>query len=202
MGARSATQPLVKALDGWLRYLRTGEPFGEASNEGELAIATTRDVLVELSLRSTIGGASHALADSGFGYSQVLPILVRGLLAPTGSTLIVEQPELHLNPSLQVRLAEFFVGLARAGKQVLLETHSEHVVNSMRVLAAESEAEVDQCAVFFLDAPNGKPEVHRLEVASDGIVENWPRNFFGEAANLRGRLLRAQGRARPSPNRI
>jgi hypothetical protein len=184
---------LHDALDAWLSYLRTGRIPSRRSARHEINSETTKGVLVELNIRSVGGRESHALADSGFGYSQVLPILVGGLLASPGTTLIVEQPELHLNPALQVRLAEFFVGMARCGKQVILETHSEHVLNGMRVLAAESEESI-ACAVYFLDTAMGRPRVHRLSVASDGTVADWPPEFFGEATDLRARLLRAQRR--------
>src|SRR5262249_49844507 len=102
-------QTLAEALDGWVAFLRTGEPAA-AKQSGEVVLQTEQ-VLVQINLKSVAGTESHALADSGFGYSQVLPILVRGLLAGQDSTFIVEQPELHLNPSLQVRLAEFFVSM-------------------------------------------------------------------------------------------
>jgi predicted ATPase len=186
------SEPLAVALDNWLFYLRTGSSESPNAPAREIGIATTKDVLVEFSLRSIGGADSHALADSGFGYSQVLPIMVRGLLAEEDSTTIVEQPELHLNPALQVRLAEFFVGLARAGKQIVVETHSEHIVNAIRVVAAEGGRDAAQCRVYFLDAINGTPEVHELHIGDDGTLDHWPRNFFGETANLRARLLRAQ----------
>jgi len=185
-------EPLTVALDRWVHYLRTG--LAESSSQGlhEIGIATTKEVLVEFSVRSSVGPKAHALADSGFGYSQVLPVLVRGLLAPTDATLVIEQPEVHLNPALQVRLAEFFVALSRTGRQVIVETHSEHVVNALRVLAAESGDPTSGCSVFFLDASDGQPTVQKLTIEGDGSIDIWPPAFFGEAAMLRGRLLRAQ----------
>lgn len=188
---RPTSSTLAEALDSWLAYLRTGRHLPKSQAKHELALETTKGVLVEVSLRSIAGDSSHALTDSGFGYSQVLPVLVKGLLAPEGSALIVEQPELHLNPGLQVRLAEFFVGMARCGKQVILETHSEHILNSMRVLAAESASPVS-CQIYFIDAAMERPRILPLSVADDGTVANWPPDFFGEASALRARLLQAQ----------
>jgi predicted ATPase len=125
---------------------------------------------------------------------------VGGLLADPGNTFIVEQPELHLNPSLQVRLAEFFISMVRAGKQVLVETHSEHIVNAIRVLTAEDESGFmsERSRIYFIDTSGAKPAVHELSVQKDGTVPEWPRYFFGEAVELTGRLLRAQKRFRPT----
>jgi predicted ATPase len=199
--AKEAGQvPLANALGSWLRYLRTGDSTWD-SEADELAVATTKNVLVEVKIPTAAGTGSYALADSGFGYSQVLPILVRGLLARRGSTLLVEQPELHLNPALQVRLAEFFVAMARAGKQCVIETHSEHIVNAIRVAVAEDELGdlAPMCRVFYLDTGQGPPQVHELSIQPDGTMAEWPPSFFGEAMSLTSRLLRAQRRFRSRP---
>jgi predicted ATPase len=191
-------QTLAEALDGWVAFLRTGDTSPQKQTSDEVVLNTTEQVLVQINVKSVSGAESHALADSGFGYSQVLPILVRGLLADQGSTFIVEQPELHLNPSLQVRLAEFFISMVRAGKQVLIETHSEHIVNAIRVLTAEDATGFmsERSRIYFIDTSGSKPALHELSVQKDGTVPEWPRYFFGEAVELTGRLLRAQKRFR------
>jgi len=191
-------QTLAEALGGWVAFLRTGEAHSRKQTTDEVVLNTTKQVLVQINVKSISGTESHALADSGFGYSQVLPILVRGLLADQDSTFIVEQPELHLNPALQVRLAEFFISMVRAGKQVLIETHSEHIVNAIRVLTAEDESGFmsERSRIYFIDTSGTTPALHELSVQKDGTVPDWPRYFFGEAVELTGRLLRAQKRFR------
>ena len=192
---------LSVALNDWLHYIRTGVPFAGESETQEIELPNIENVFLEFKLRSIRGSRSHALADSGFGYSQLLPILVRGLLASPGSTLIIEQPELHLNPSLQVRLAEFFLAMVRAKKQVIIETHSEHIVNALRVLIAEDESGelAKNCGIYFLDTESAIPQMHELSIGKDGTVPEWPKSFFGEAIELTGRLLRAQKRFRHPP---
>lgn len=190
---------LFTALDHWLYYIRTGETKQSQENQShEVRVTSMKGVLLELEVPSPNDSAPHSLADSGFGYSQVLPILVRGLMAAKKATLIVEQPELHLNPGVQIRLAEFFVSLILAGKQVLLETHSEHMVNAIRVLIAEQEsaALIGRCNIFYIRACGDGPQVQPLSIDANGSVSDWPYEFFGEAANLAGRLLRAQKKAR------
>ncbi|BAZ01127.1 hypothetical protein NIES37_51250 [Tolypothrix tenuis PCC 7101] len=191
-------EPLSKALNSWLYYLRVGEKPPKNIEDTEIEIHTTGDLVVELKIRSATSGKSYSLADSGFGYSQVLPIVVKGLLADRGSVLIIEQPELHLNPALQVRLADFFIAMIIAGKQILIETHSEHIVNAIRVLTAEDESGelAGKCSISFIDTQSEQPIVHELSIKSDGTIPDLPRHFFGEAISLSGRLLRAQKRFR------
>jgi predicted ATPase len=122
--------------------------------------------------------------------------LVKILLAPPGSTILIEQPEVHLNPALQVRLAEFLAAGIASRKQIVLETHSEHIVNSLRALIAESRGDLsEQIRIYYLEpGPAGLPAIHDLEVRPDGTVPDWPRSFFGESIHLSSRLLAAQRR--------
>jgi predicted ATPase len=193
-------EPLSRALNSWLYYLRTGEEPTQDIRNSEIEVRTTSDLVVELRIRSTANQKCYSLADSGFGYSQVLPIVVKGLLAEKGSMLLIEQPELHLNPALQVRLADFFIAMVRAKKYILLETHSEHIVNAIRVLTAEDESGdlATSCGIYFIDTDSKCPSIHELSIQADGTVPDLPHNFFGEAISLSGRLLRAQKRFRKS----
>lgn len=195
------TQTLLDALNMWLYFFRTGQ-FTDASNE-EIRVETAFNSMVRLYLKTPSGEGLYDLVDSGFGYSQLLPILVRVLNARRGSVILIEQPELHLNPALQVRLAEFFVAMIYTDKQILLETHSEHLVNAVRVLSAEDETgEIARNSrIYFIDADQRPPKVHDLSIRPDGMVADWPPHFFGEAMGLSGRLLRAQKRFRATATR-
>ncbi len=190
-------ESLSEALNGWLYYLRTGMMY-YSSKKGEYEASTHKSALVEIGLKGIRGISIHSLADSGFGYSQILPILVRGLMAPKGSTIIVEQPELHLNPALQVRIADFFISMLHAGKQVIVETHSEHIVNAIRVRTANDVTRnlSSNTKVYFIDIVRNRPSILGLDIKADGTIPRWPRDFFGEAANLATGLLRAQKRIR------
>lgn len=193
-------QELYQAIDSWLYYIKTGSQINNRKNKNELDISISKDVL-EIAIKGLNNVDSHALIDSGFGYSQILPILVRGLLAPPNSTIIIEQPELHLNPALQVRLADFFVTLIKLGKQVIIETHSEHLVNAVRVIIAENEEKInDKTKIYFFDSSNKELEIKELNILANGAMNEMPIHFFGEAANLTGRLLRAQKHLRDKAN--
>ena len=81
------------------------------------------------------------LTTVGVGVSQVLPILVMALLADQGTLLIFEQPEIHLHPRVQSLLGDFFLSMSQLGKQCLVETHSEHLVNRLRLRVAQAEGD-------------------------------------------------------------
>lgn len=193
------SETLELALGYWVHYIKTGESGGKHASD-EVSLRSTRDVLVELMLSGVEDDPRrHSLADSGFGYSQVIPILVKTLLAESNSLVLIEQPELHLNPGLQVRLADFFVAMTRAGKQFLIETHSEHLVNAVRVHVAEDKAgQLERaCRVYFFE-PADRLRSWEMNILADGALDAWPSGFMGEAARLSSRLLRAQA-ARLSP---
>lgn len=196
-------EPLSKALNSWLYYLRVGKSPPQDIRDAEIEVQVTSDLVVELKIKSATNQKCYSLADSGFGYSQVLPIVVKGLLAEQGSMLLIEQPELHLNPALQVRLADFFIAMVRAKKHIIVETHSEHIVNAIRVLTAEDESGdlATKCGIYFIDTDFDRPFIHELSIQPDGTVPDLPHHFFGEAISLSGRLLRAQKRFR-KPARV
>lgn len=102
-------------------------------------------------------------------------------MAEIDETIIIEQPELHLNPAIQVRIAEFFVAMSLSGKQIILETHSEHIVNSIRVISAEDEKGLirKDCKIYFLETESNKPSVHELSITPDGFIPHWPKEFLG-----------------------
>ena len=77
------------------------------------------------------------LSHMGLGVSQVLPVVVQGLLVPVGGTLIVDSPEVHMHPSVQADLIDFFIELAMSGRKVIFETHSDHIITRLRRRVAE-----------------------------------------------------------------
>ena len=98
------------------------------------------------------GQKLHSLSEVGVGVSQVLPILVMGLLSPMYTLLIIEQPELHLHPSVQARLGDFFVGLSKCKKQCLIETHSENLISQLRYHIVRSGGQdKSDCIIYFVD---------------------------------------------------
>jgi predicted ATPase len=132
--------------------------------------------------------------DVGFGTSQVLPLIVQGLESPEESWMISEQPEIHLNPRLQAKLADFFVALANAQKGVIVETHSEHFLLRLRTLVAEERISADQVALYYVEPGDSQSSVRSVSIQENGSInrEDWPAGFFEDSLREGLHLAKAQ----------
>lgn len=151
-----------------------------------------------LSWRTQLKHASEtAFVDMGFGLSQVLPLIVQGLAARPDSTIIAEQPEIHLNPKLQTVLAELFASFVARGINVITETHSEHLLLTVRRLIAQKELAAEDVALFFVDRPKRESIITQLMLGANGHIpaEVWPPEFFADA--LRESLALAEAQYEP-----
>jgi predicted ATPase len=147
----------------------------------------------ELKIATAEGQNLQDLTQVGVGVSQVLPILVLSLLADPGSTLIFEQPELHLHPRVQTRLADFFVSMTHLGKQCVVETHSEYLINRLRYQAAASQGRnvSDSVILYFVEKEGGRSQYRPVRINMYGVIEDWPRGFFDENEENAAAILRA-----------
>ncbi len=137
--------------------------------------------LFELKLRKSPNSAEVLLTDVGFGVSQVLPALVLCSYAPPGSTVILEQPEIHLHPSAQAALADAFVEAWKRRKvQVIVESHSEHLLRRLQRRIAEEEISDEDVGLFFCSPGDEASKLEELEVDPFGNIVNWPKDFFGD----------------------
>jgi hypothetical protein len=122
------------------------------------------------------------LVDVGFGVSQVLPVVALAYFMPEGSTVILEQPEIHLHPLAQTALADLFVEVSRRRHvQFLVETHSEHLFRRLQFLIADERISPEDCRLYFVKTGNDGASLQRLEVDEYGRIKNWPDRFFGDA---------------------
>lgn len=121
------------------------------------------------------------LVDVGFGVSQVLPVVTLAYFVPEGSTVILEQPEIHLHPLAQTALADLFVEVSRTRRvQFLVETHSENLFRRLQFLIADEQVSPEDCRLYFVKREESA-SLQRLEVDEYGRIKNWPENFFGDA---------------------
>jgi predicted ATPase len=125
----------------------------------------------------------------GFGVSYTLPIILAGLLMPKNGMLIVDSPEAHLHPAAQTAIASFLARIAASGRTVILETHSDHVIDGLRLAIADPEQPIEaaDCIFHYLDRDQENGVVHYdLAPREDGSLPKWPVGFFDQTAdNLR-----------------
>jgi predicted ATPase len=136
----------------------------------------------ELRVRRTPNSSEVLITDVGFGVSQILPVLVLCYYAPKGSTLIFEQPEIHLHPSVQAGLADVFIDVIKnRNMQIILESHSEHLLRRLQRRIAEEQLQENDTALYFCQLnEQGNSELIPLELDAYGNINNWPVGFFGD----------------------
>ena len=215
-----ASQEKLADLNAWLTRadrLNTGyrvdvKQFKELNTESKLMLglmdstdlldnyAAIREELDALPVKSRVALRQEAdflevsPQDVGIGISQVIPVIVSALDSG-GRLCVIEQPELHIHPAIQVALGDLFIETARpkdgaAGPTFLIETHSEHLL--LRLLRRiretargeapkERELTPEEIAVYFVETTPGGTEIRSLPLDNrGGFEERWPKGFFDE----------------------
>ena len=175
---------LGEAVSRWLSFLGVAESVVTA-DRGKIGH--------ELQVNTADVEKAHDLTNVGVGVSQVLPIVVMALLSGKGSLLIFEQPELHLHPKVQARLGDFFLAMSLLGKQCIVETHSEYLIERFRRRIAEDEDDRYKklLSVYFFETIDGQTCVRNVEINEYGAILNWPSEFFDQAANETDQIISA-----------
>lgn len=176
---------LHKKLDKWARA------FGLASH---ISCNDISDDMFEIQLISRKPQLRTNISDSGFGASQLFPLIIQAITARPKSLTIAEQPEIHLNPRCQSVLADLFVEMATSGRKAIVETHSEHLLLRLRRLVASGAIKPSQIALYFFEKQDGRTEVREVPISPNGHIEssNWPKGFFEDALRESLALASAQ----------
>ena len=163
---------LVERVSHWLRTMKVADGLS-LEQQGP---SVHHEVIVHQ------GKIKANLVDVGFGVSQVLPVVTLAYFVPEGSTVIMEQPEIHLHPSAQTALADLLVEVSRTRRvQFLVETHSENLFRRLQFLIADEQISPEACRLYFVKREDASAELQRLEVDEYGRIRNWPGQFFGDA---------------------
>ena len=177
---KSPRIPFQKVIAQWLQRM------GLVASFSVEPIAPDRDIY-EVRVRTSKWAEEVKLTDVGFGVSQVLPVIAQAFYAPPNSTILMEQPEIHLHPSVQASLADLMIAAVRAREhsqprnvQLLVESHSEHLLRRLQRKIAEEEITDADVALYFCYAGPSGSVIDRLEVNPYGDILNWPPDFFGD----------------------
>lgn len=118
-----------------------------------------------------------------FGNSYIFPIVLAVLTAPIGSLIIVENPEAHLHPAAQFKMGQFLALAAQNGIQIVVETHSEHLLNGIRLMTKEKKLDAGNVEIHYIYQDAANPDIHlddRIILEEDGTLNRWPKGFFDE----------------------
>ena len=167
--------PIERRISGWLQQMDLAHSFvlDWTGRSGEKNY--------EVHVQKTPSSPQVTLVDMGYGLSQFLPVLVLCYYAPEGSTLISEQPGIHLHPMVQSQLADLLIEVVNERKlQILVESHSEYLLTRLQRRIVEKQIVQNDVALYFCRNNDGASTLEKLDVDEDsGDIINWPENFFG-----------------------
>jgi predicted ATPase len=135
---------------------------------------------VTLSLRTSDDTDFHRPVNAGFGLTQVFPIVVAALSAQVDDILLIENPEVHLHPAGQAMMGRFLAEVANSGVQVILETHSDHVLNGIRRAVKAGMSRERVALHFFRPRGDGGAQVTSPQLDQSGNIDVWPDGFFDQ----------------------
>lgn len=174
--ATSAT--LQAQVEAWMSEISPGVRL-TVKGHPEMDLMTFS---VAYSLGHQVASAEYRPTNVGFGITYALPIVVATLAARAGSILIIENPEAHLHPRGQVKIGELLSQAAEAGIQVVIETHSDHVLNGIRLAVHKRKADSLNVALYHSKWELGgkSPSLAMVQIRDDGRLSEWPDGFFDE----------------------
>ena len=180
----TGSRRFLEVLDHWLQEVTPGTHL-------DFNVVGDADALIAGYRFDRPGDAQtrrYRATNVGFGLSYVLPVLT-ALLVPKGHLCLIENPEAHLHPRGQAKVAELAVRAAIAGVQVIVETHSDHFLDGVRIAVREQLIRPEDAAVHYFERDGGKSVVVTPEIDADGRLSQWPAGFFDQHDDNLARLL-------------
>lgn len=170
-----------KQLDAWL-----GRLFPGAAANVQYAATVSR---MHLQFRLSALGDWRRPSNIGYGLTYVFPILVALLAATPGQVIVIDSPESHLHPSAQSAMGRILASFAAAGVQLIVETHSDHLLNGVRLALQERLLSHEAVRIyFFKGSVDGDHGVTSPRVGPHGEIYEWPDGFFDQSEKDLSRL--------------
>ena len=185
--ARSYTEDPLEVRDG-----RTDlEAIGNAGRK--LGLFNRIDVRErrpdQYEVLADVAGVMHNLVDVGYGVTSVLPLIKALVDAPKETLFLLQQPEVHIHPSAQAKLVEM---IASSNHTFIVETHSDHVIDWLRILVTEGNVAASDVGIVYLDRLADDPSatrLHQLRIDGSGNLSGQPRNYRHFFSEETARLL-------------
>ena len=159
-----------EAVNYWLNYL----------DIDQVEIGKNEEIIRLLMENGIKDGVN--IADVGFGISQTFPIIVEALRISKGSTLMLEQPEIHLHPKMQMKLADFFIAMCNFDRKLIVETHSDHMINRLvrRIMEDETQSLKEMIGIYYITQNENKSLINEIEIDPVLGIVDWPKDFFDQ----------------------
>jgi predicted ATPase len=154
---------------------------------------TPESNLYRVKVKKTRDSTEVLVTDVGFGVSQILPVLTICYYVPEGSIILLEQPEIHLHPTVQAGLADVFIdAIKNRNVQIILESHSEHLLRRLQRRISEEDISYKDAALYFCEMQDGGSKIKHLELDLYGDITNWPEGFFGDEFGEMAAMVKAK----------
>lgn len=176
---------LLDQVAAWMGELCPGVDLQTAAIEG------TDSVRLSYGFGTTPLGPNRRRRPTnvGFGLTYALPIVVACLTARPGSLVLLENPEAHLHPHGQTRMAGLAAAAAAQGAQLIVETHSDHVLNGVRLAVKQGLLTPGQAVLHYFRGNGAGAGIVSPRIDRDGLLDQWPEGFFDELENTLDQLL-------------
>jgi len=173
----SKTSQLLENTYKWLSEISSNVSISASADASTQSVKLTYMYEYE-------GGTSsnYSSLNVGFGLTYVLPVIVLILKSKPGDLIIIENPESHLHPAGQSKIAELCAIAANNGVQIIVETHSDHFLNGLRVATKKKIITPEKSQLHYFEKPEDSLEtvVHSINIDEEGRIDEWPEGFFDE----------------------
>ncbi|MBI6136424.1 DUF3696 domain-containing protein [Serratia plymuthica] len=186
---KESTSSLLDQTKAWLQIISPGVSIKLNS------LSSADSVMLGYEYNSSLIGSTYQRRPSnvGFGLTYLLPVIVACLSATKDDILLIENPEAHLHPKGQSAIGELLCRVSEGGVQVIVETHSDHVLNGVRVFIKENQklSMHDKTACLFFESSEDHSKLHisKPKIDKDGRLDTWPVGFFDEWDNALDKLI-------------
>lgn len=158
----------------------------------KLSSEQINDMVYQIDLKLKNSKKAVSLADVGFGYSQILPVILLGLINNNDNLILIEQPEIHLHPSSAGKLADLFLTFIKDRKRFIIETHSQELINKLRLRVIQNPELKNLINIVFIDQDDEGTHIKQFEIDENGMFPEWPNGFLDESENLAREILLAR----------
>ena len=182
--AETGHRRLNDLVDLWLQSVSPGAHL-------RMEEVTAADAIIagfSFDRRGDVASRRYRATNVGFGLSYTLPVII-ALLSHPGALCLIENPESHLHPRGQTKLAELAARAAKSGVQVFVETHSDHFMDGVRIAVRDGLIEPSDAAFHYFERDGNRSVVSSPQVDKDGRLSDWPKGFFDQHEENLARLL-------------